>query len=172
MTASILLTTFDIWLPHHVTNSSDDLILEVLQREPLADCHLIRKLEVDFDLAPQKTIACIQTLRPKLIVCCGMAEKRSRLSVESGASWNGQRLNTVLSLDQLIAGLAHTEISHDAGVFVCNRLYYEILHSLKTADLGHNRCIFVHVPILVPENRGAIVQDFLTLLDRLRGLIL
>ena len=44
----LLLTSFDIWLPHHKSNSSDDLLEEVtrLNNLPLA-LTTVRKLPVD-----------------------------------------------------------------------------------------------------------------------------
>lgn len=161
---SLLLTSFTTWLPHQSSNSSDDLLAELLQRNCSIDLHTLRQLPVDFGLAPQQTIAQIQTLKPQAVVCCGMAESRSKLSVESQAVQGGQILKTRFSLPELVAGLSMTEISHDAGRFVCNATYFAVLEHLQNSScLG----LFVHVPILTEANRAAIVADFEILLQRL-----
>lgn len=167
----ILITTFDTWLPHHRSNASDDLIEAVLQHDRLEDCDLLRKLRVDPAIATETTIAQLEQRQSRLVICCGMAESRDHLTVESGATRQGQRLTTAIDLVPLMAGLQVTAISHDAGNYVCNDLYYAVLQHLQTSQQGHKQCIFVHVPILNPENRTAIVQDFLILLQRLRKLV-
>ncbi|MBD2092552.1 peptidase C15 [Microcoleus sp. FACHB-1515] len=179
----LLLTSFSTWLPHQKSNSADDLLVEFLQRKPSIDLQVLRHLPVDFMLAPQQTIACIQTLQPQAVVCCGMAESRSKLSVESQAVISntvpGAQSDTVLGaqsdrilktrfdLPQLVNGLPLTEISHDAGRFVCNATYFAVLEHLQhSSGLG----LFVHVPILTEANCEAIVSDFATLLQRISNL--
>lgn len=160
----VLLTSFTTWLPHQKSNSSDDLLAELLQRNCSVDLHLLRQLPVDFVLAPQQTIAHIQKLQPQVVLCCGMAESRSKLTVESQAVQGDQVLKTRFNLPKLVAELPMTEISHDAGRFVCNATYFAVLEHLRNLPyLG----LFVHVPMLTKENRGAIVADFETLLQRL-----
>ncbi|MEB3356435.1 MAG: peptidase C15 [Synechococcales bacterium] len=171
MKEAILLTSFTTWKPEQPSNSSDDLMDEVIARYPYRDAlHIRRKLPVDFQLASRRAIAAIRAVRPGAVVCCGMGERRTSLDVESRAV-NGDRiLYTPVNLEALTAGLAMTGISHDAGRFVCNQLYYDVLNHLQLNGPGHP-CIFVHVPVLTPDNRGAIAADFLMLLDRVRSLI-
>ncbi|QIZ70224.1 peptidase C15 [Oxynema aestuarii] len=192
MTRTVLLTSFTTWLPHQPSNASDDL-LGYLSRDrfatPPADrallqnAHFLRKLPVDFHLAPQRAIAAIEHLQPEAIVCCGMAETRQKLTLESRARYGDRTVNNPLDLDRLVHGLQWTEISHDAGQFVCERLYYSVLdylHHRQKATVGaiavrpdpvkhdnHRRCLFVHVPPLNRENLTAIAQDFVTILQRL-----
>lgn len=162
--ARLLLTSFTTWLPHQKSNSSDDLLAELLQRNGSIDLHLLRQLPVDFVLAPQQTIAHIQKLRPQIVVCCGMAESRSKLTVESQALQGDRVLKTRFNLLKLITELSMTEIGHDAGRFVCNATYFAILEHLQDSPcLG----LFVHVPILTEVNYKAIVSDFEMLLQRL-----
>jgi pyroglutamyl-peptidase len=165
--ASSLLTSFDIWEPHHVTNSSDDLLEVCLQRAPISGATILRRLPVQFQEAPALVLQHMASLQPDIIVCCGMAETRTCLTVESGATWDGQRVLTSVDLESLVAGLSITQVSHDAGNFVCNYLYYSVLKSLKSDAFRKSRCIFVHVPILNPDNIEPIVLDFQTLLQRL-----
>ncbi|MEG4105776.1 pyroglutamyl-peptidase I family protein [Microcoleus sp. S13_C5] len=167
MTAKILLTSFDTWLPHQKSNSSDDLLAKISQRKSLPDSLIfLRKLPVDFQLAPNLAIAQINQLQPDTIICCGMAESRQKLTVESCACCARDILKTAVNLEPLVADLAATEISHEAGKFVCEALYYAVLKHLGDSQLS-SKCIFVHVPILTDENTDKIVADFLLILTRL-----
>lgn len=169
----ILLTSFDTWLPHHQSNSSDDL-LELLQ-EHYPHPHgldLLRRLPVDITTASQLTIQRIEEIKPKAIgkaalcaiACCGMAEKRSNLTVESGATCGDERLHTSVDL-AWIKDLEFTEISHDAGKFVCEGLYYEVLKYLQSKSLKIP-CIFVRVPLLDNVHQS-IISDFMQIISKL-----
>lgn len=138
-----------------------------MQRNLYPDqCHFLRRIEVDFQRAPERAIAQIQTLEPDLVICCGMAETRMTLSVESNGKFQDEVLWTPFDLSQVMDGAIATEISHDAGNFVCNYLYYSILKYIEESALK-TRCLFVHVPILHEENLDQIVQDFRTILQNL-----
>ncbi len=163
---TVLLTSFTTWESHHISNSSDDLLLEILKTHPPTSFHFLRQLPVDFELAPQQAIAKFQELQPDLIICCGMAEHRTQLSVESQAVLDEKILTTPIDIAALIAGLTCTEISHDAGRFVCNRLYYDLLDHVLEHD-PQRGCLFVHVPVLTDHNREAIATDFQIILQRL-----
>jgi pyroglutamyl-peptidase len=168
MTAKILLTSFDTWLPHQKSNSSDDLLAKISQIQSLPNSlTFLRKLPVDFQLAPNLAIAKINQLQPDTIICCGMAEARQKLTVESCACCDSDLLKTTVNLEQLVADLAITEICHDAGKFVCEALYYRVLKHIYDSQIA-TKCIFVHVPILTDENLDKIVADFLLLESRLR----
>ena len=169
MTNKILLTSFDTWKAHHRSNASDDLIEAIMQQDCFAKWHeklsLLRKLPVDFQLAPQQVIAQIDALQPDIIVCCGMAERRSLLTLESYGKHQSAILQTAIAVDQLVEGLAVTQVSHDAGDFVCNDLYYAVLKHIQTHRLDC-RCLFIHVPVLNEVNLAPILQDFLIILQR------
>lgn len=165
MLPRILLTSFDIWKPHHVTNASDDLLAELLARNHITEhMHLMRKLPVDFDLAPQQVIAKINDWQPNFVICCGMAEKRSHLCLETNGKQADQILHTSIGLDELIESFSATVLSHDAGKFVCNHLYYTVLKYIQDHGLT-TQCLFVHVPILQAENLVSILADFTSLLE-------
>jgi len=167
MTAKILLTSFDTWLPHQKSNSSDDLLAKISQVQSLPDSlTFLRKLPVDFQLAPNLAIAQINQLQPDTIICCGMAESRQKLTIESCACCDSDILKTAVNLEPLVADLAATEISHEAGKFVCEALYYAVLKHICDAQIAA-KCIFVHVPILTPDNAGRMVADFLLVMRRL-----
>ncbi|GAP97452.1 pyroglutamyl-peptidase I family protein [Leptolyngbya sp. NIES-2104] len=158
----ILLTSFTTWLEHHRSNASDDL-LEAIVDHVSPECHFLRLLPVDFELAPKIAIRKINELQPEMTICCGMAESRQKLSIESNGKFQSDILRSRLDLTQLIESTNITEISHDAGNFVCNYVYYCVLKHLENLN---QQCLFVHVPVLTSANQEMIVQDFLTILDQ------
>ena len=168
--AKILLTSFQTWLPHQKSNSSDDLLEEIANLNFLSHSLVfLRHLPVDIAQASDRTIIKINELQPDIIICCGMAESRYQLSVESNACKGDTILKTSLDLERLIEGLVRTVISHDAGKFVCEGLYYSVLHHLqKTGMKKHG--LFVHVPVLTPYNIDGIVADFQLIMGRLASL--
>lgn len=165
MNNTILVTSFSTWKPHHTTNSSDDLLDLIIERE-LDSLHFLRRLPVEFELAPEHVLKKFNELRPKVLICCGMAEERTKLHIESRAVLNEQVLQTSVDLVELITDLHMTEISHDAGQFVCNTLYYKTLEHLSRQDEEHHS-IFIHVPVITEENEHHLVADFLSIIERL-----
>lgn len=163
----ILLTSFRLWLGHHTSNASDDLLWH-LERASLrfADFHFLRRLPVETAIASKKTIAAIERHCPDVVLCCGMAEKRDRLTVESQAFYRGQFYQTRFNLEQLTATLNFTDISHDAGKFVCEGLYFHLLQHLQRRQ-SQTLGLFLHVPVLTPDNETPIVEDVITLLRSL-----
>jgi pyroglutamyl-peptidase len=155
---SLFLTSFTTWLPHQKSNASDDLLAIILQKNR-DDCYYLRQLPVEIKAASQKAIAIIKIIHPSVIICCGMAESRAKLTIESNARCAQDCLQTTVDLPKLITYLTNTYISDDAGQFVCEGLYYQILNYLQVNNLTIP-CIFVHVPILTAHNQKSIVQDF------------
>lgn len=166
MNQTILLTSFEIWLPDQISNSSDDLLKEVNNLNSFAyDLTFLRRLPVNVEVGSFKVVEKIQEVLPDIVICCGMAKSRKRLSVEKCACRGENVLETAVDLEQLVAGTM-VEISHDCGKFVCEGLYYSVLDYLRQhRDMV--RCIFIHVPILTEENLGLIVADFLLIIQRL-----
>jgi pyroglutamyl-peptidase len=167
MAKKILLTSFEIWLPDQESNSSDDLLLEVIKVNSLPhDLKFLRRLPVDVHLASSQVIQKISELQPNDIICCGMAASRTKLSLEAVASFEETVLPTTFNLEKLVAGTTEIEISHDCGKFVCNGLYYAILNYLCQNQLPA-RCIFVHVPVLNSENLPVVLANFLSIINNL-----
>jgi pyroglutamyl-peptidase len=164
MPKTILLTSFTTWEPHQKSNAADDLLLEIIKTNPPPSLRFLRQLPVDFQLAPAQAIAHVNELRPDMVICCGMAESRSQLSLEARAVVGNDVLYTPVNLEELTAELLNTEISHDAGQYVCNALYYAMLHHLQQSS-WNCRCLFVHVPVLHSGNLAAIVTDFQRILE-------
>ena len=173
MTKKILLTSFTTWQSHQKSNSSDDLLIEIA-KNPDKNSELatspsltfLRQLPVDIQQASNRAIAEIDTLKPDLIICCGMAERREKLSIESNASCDDHIIETWIDIYKLLPKLNGTEISHDAGKFVCEGLYYSTLNYLRDRH-PNSRCIFVHVPLLTPHNSAEIKADFCQIIDLL-----
>lgn len=164
MNNKVLLTSFTTWLPHQASNSSDNLLQVISQLH--TEHSYLRQLPVDIDLASKSASAKIQELQPDTIICCGMAESRSQLSIEAQAIEQDEVLHTLVDLPQLLAGIDGIEISYDAGKFVCEGLYYSVLKYLKDSQM-HSRCIFVHVPILNADNSPEITTTFLSIVHKL-----
>lgn len=175
MPTQILLTSFTTWAAHQPSNSADDLLGLMAQEcdrvipSFSAQLHYLRQLPVDYDHAPARIIEIVNHLQPHSIICCGMAETRPRLSVESRGTHRHNRddvYHTPLPLDQLVQDLTFTDISHDAGSFVCNHTYYSVLKHVYIQELS-SPCLFVHVPVLTPDNQAAILTDFTQIVQRI-----
>ena len=159
MQTKILLTSFKTWLPHQKSNSSDDLLAEIqkLNYDSIS-LFFLRSLSVDIQIASQQVIAEVERIQPNVVMCCGMAEKRERLAIESNAWHKNECLYSTVNLSDLNQKLNVTEISHDAGKFVCEGLYYELLKYLQVESKSID-CIFVHVPKLEGSNVNSILND-------------
>jgi len=169
MNHSILITSFSTWKSHHTTNSSDDLLHLLLEKE-LDSFHHLRSIPVDFKLAPQHVLKRFDELRPRVLICCGMAEERTKLHIESRAVLSEQLLQTSVDLETLTVDLPMTEISHDAGRFVCNTLYYKTLEHLSLQEEDYH-CVFIHVPVLTEENKNQLLADFISIIERFKNVI-
>jgi pyroglutamyl-peptidase len=170
MKPKLLLTSFTTWKPEQSSNSADDL-LEILAYQSFAkvDLHLLRQLPVDYDQAPAKIIQQIQQIQPQGVICCGMAEVRSRLNVERQGTHRQDRAirqQTLVNLEELTQGLIATDISDDAGNFVCNHTYYAVLHHLSQTHASVP-CLFLHVPVLTTANTSVLVTDAMQIIERL-----
>jgi len=164
---TLLVTSFAPWKAHQSTNASDDLIALLQTRQQLpSNTSLMRHLPVHFQLAPCQVLAAILKQRPSAVVCCGMAEGRSLLNLERYAHRQGHRLETSLDLQQLSKPTQWTEISHDAGDYVCNALYYQLLAYTQKHRLPIH-CLFVHVPPLTRYNREPLTRDLTVVLSQL-----
>ncbi len=160
MKTKLLLTSFQTWLDRQTYNSSDRL-LAMVEKWEFAETELVllRQLPVDVELATQKAIAAIKSFQPQGIICCGMAESRQQLTIETNATCGDDCLYTQIDVNKLVRQLSHTSLSHDAGKFVCEGLYYQILNFLHLS-YRELPCIFVHVPLLSAQNLPAIEGDF------------
>ncbi|MBD0334643.1 MAG: peptidase C15 [Cyanobacteria bacterium Co-bin13] len=165
--STILITSFAPWKAYQRSNASDDLLASLQQRQELPDnAILMRQVPVNFHLAPCHIIAKLVELRPAVVVCCGMAEKRQRLSLELNGCCEEKVLKTALNLSDLMAGTRLTEISHCAGTYVCNHLYFKVLEFIQQTRCS-TQALFIHVPPLNLLNQEFIAADFTLILRRL-----
>lgn len=174
MKTALLLTSFAPWRKHQRSNASDDVLVALQQQQLPASVALLRQLPVNLPIAKEITIAKLQQLQPQILVLCGMAESRSRISLEQQATVRNRTYQTSIDLNFLVKDLSITEISQDAGRYVCNSLYYSMLdytvldytvndlHQASACD-----CVFVHFPVVTKQNRSQILADMSVILDRL-----
>lgn len=167
----ILITSFRPWKAHQGLNASDVLLERVSAHLP-SNVIFLRGLPVNFDLAPIRVISHIVQYRPRVILCCGMAENRKMLTVEQWGTDQDRRLETSIDLQTLVKQTIYTRISEDAGTFVCNRLYYRVLHHLdqplkQPLDQPPPVALFIHVPLMTAANQAVIEFDFLKIVEHL-----
>lgn len=169
MGSKVLLTSFAPWQKHQRSNASDDVLVELQARGLPDSVVLLRQLPVNLPVAREMAIAKARQLQPQVIVLCGMAESRSRISLEQQATVREKTYRTAIDLNSLAKDLKTTEISHDAGRYVCNSLYYAMLDytvNYRKPDLACH-CLFVHIPLIKEHNRSPILDDVRDILDRL-----
>ena len=162
----ILVTSFDSWQREQDLNSSGQL-LDIVAQTHGDELFFLRNLPVETAAATEMVLAAIKTHNPKAILCCGMAASRPDLSLEPQAiSEARERLANPLDLNAFIKGLFNTSVSDDAGDFVCNAVYYNLLNHLKATN-DPTPCLFVHVPLLTDDNRAQVQTDFEKMLQNI-----
>jgi pyroglutamyl-peptidase len=165
--APLLLTTFAPWKAHQPSNASDDLVDLLIRQKALPEnACIMRQIPVSFDLAPSRVIAKMVELQPQVVVCCGMAETRTHLELELNGKSSERVLKTTLALHRLILGTHLTQISHCAGDYVCNHLYYQLLEVIHR-HRWPTQALFIHIPNLHTANEPLLVHDLALILHRL-----
>ncbi|MEO0853025.1 MAG: peptidase C15 [Cyanobacteria bacterium J06648_11] len=162
----ILLTSFAIWRDDQPSNASDDLLGWWVEQHARDRVQVLRQLPVHTEQASDRVIAAIERDRPDYVLCCGMAESRTELELETNAKRDGHILYSTAKLDRWVQGLPRTRLSHDAGRFVCNGTYYRVLQWLRDRRYA-TQCAFVHVPKLDGTHQLAVRQDFSAIVQRL-----
>ncbi|MEL6469569.1 MAG: peptidase C15 [Cyanobacteria bacterium J06623_4] len=158
--APLLITTFQPWRAHQPSNSSDDLVATLAAQGRLPNNSvLLRRVPVSFDIAPIRVLSEIHRIRPHAVICCGMAEKRPYLSLEQRAKGVHRHLQTTVDLPALLEGTVLSQISYDAGTYVCNHLYYKVLESVSQSQRPIG-VIFAHIPPLNPDSTPFVLDDF------------
>ena len=172
---SILITGFEPFGGEAV-NPSAQLVLQ-LQGEVIAPGARVQSvvLPCAFDASLQALEAHLDRLRPRLVLCCGQAGGRSALSLErvalnlddaripdnAGAQPIDRPVHAagpaayfsslpVKAMTQALrnAGLP-AEVSYSAGTFVCNHVFYGLMH-LAQQRPWLRQAGFMHLPYL-PE---------------------
>lgn len=133
----------------------------------------LSQLPVNFKIAPIRVLNAMYLLYPRAIICCGMAESRAYLSLEQQAKGPLHNLQTLFDLPHLLAETQLTKISDDAGSYVCNTLYYQVLKTIQDNSLAIP-CLFIHVPSFKSSDRShkesisALIQaDMVAVLNKI-----
>lgn len=135
-------------------------------------------LPVVFDVARGELLRTIRELRPELVICVGEAGGRAEISLERVAinvddaripdNAGAQPVDraivargpvaywSTLPIKKIVAAL-HAEkiaaaVSQSAGTFVCNHVFYALMHALR--DARGVRGGFVHTPFLPAQVTG------------------
>lgn len=191
MTNKILLTGFDAF--GGATLNPSWLAVRALHGRQIRGRTVVAaQLPTVFDASLRELNALLKKHQPALVICVGQAGGRSALSLERVAinvndapiadNAGGQPVDTPvkpgapaayftsLPIKAMLAALqaesVSAEVSQTAGTFVCNHVFYGLMHTLATRrELKHTRGGFIHVPWL-PE-QGA---PNMPLEDIVRGL--
>ena len=172
MTATILLTGFEPFGGESVNPSWQ--IAQALDSW-VCEGHIVRAVQLPcaFGEALKTLDDALAAHRPELVVCLGQAGGRAEISLERAAlnvddaripdNLGRQPIDAevvpdgpaayfstlpikALARDLRAAGVA-AAVSNTAGTFVCNHVFYALMHRLATAPaLAHARGGFVHVP--------------------------
>ncbi|MFN7122790.1 MAG: pyroglutamyl-peptidase I [Hydrogenophaga sp.] len=191
MTQKILLTGFDAF--GGATLNPSWLAVQALRcRQILGHTVVAAQLPTVFDASLIELNALLKQHQPALVVCVGQAGGRKAISLERVAinvndapiadNAGGQPVDTPvkpgapaayftsLPIKAMLAALqaegVAAEVSQTAGTFVCNHVFYGLMHALATQrSLQHTRGGFIHVPWLPEQGSPCMALD-----DMVRGL--
>ena len=130
-----------------------------------------RQLPCAFEQAPERLRQCLADVQPILVIAVGLAQGRSDVSIERVAiNLNDARIPDNLGhqpidtpvvpgapaayfcslpikamVRALRAAGIPASVSHSAGTFVCNQVFYSLQHALAGSGV---RSGFIHVPWL------------------------
>lgn len=166
---TLLLTGFEPFLDH--PSNPTDFIARALDGEQIGEYHVKSKiLPVAFDESAKVLLETESELSPDAIIMLGLAAGRSSITperiainVQGGAVDNkGVKLEdeeivpagpagyfSTLPIHTFVQALREQDIpasiSNTAGTYLCNKVMYSMLHSLKERGL-HSPAGFVHIP--------------------------
>lgn len=130
---------------------------------------MVRRLSVEFGTALKELRAAIRETKPALVLCVGQAGGRSTISLERIAinvddaripdNTGSQPIDTPIVVDgpaayftclpikAMLAALRSAgipaEVSQTAGTYVCNHVFYGLMHMLRHRRI---RGGFIHIP--------------------------
>ncbi|TAN11445.1 MAG: pyroglutamyl-peptidase I [Burkholderiaceae bacterium] len=181
----VLVTGFDAFGGDAVNPSW--LAAERLQERALLGRPVVAaQLPTQFDLSLQRLRALLVAHRPALVICLGYAANRGALSLERVAiNVNDARIPdnagqqpidtpvvagapaayfTRLPIKAMRAAIQEAgiaaEVSQTAGTFVCNHVFFGLMHELATLPgLAETRGGFIHVPPLPEQSKSGMALD-------------
>ena len=187
----MLLTGFDAFGGQDLNPSW--LAVQALHGRQIAGHRVVAaQLPTAFAGAPARLLALIGTHRPVLVICVGQAGGRSALSLERVAinlldariadNASAQPVDepvvagaptayfSTLPLKAMLAALQRAglaaEVSQTAGTFVCNQVFFALMHALATRrGWRRTRGGFIHVPWLPAQGSPSMALP-----DIVRGL--
>ena len=170
----VLLTGFNAFAGAVVNPSW--LAVQALQGENMHAHRLVAaQLPTAFKSAAEVLANLLKQHKPSLVICTGQASGRSALSIERIAinindariadNSGDQPIDTPVvpggpaayfstlpikaMLGAIKQGAVAAEVSQSAGTFVCNHVFYSLMHALATQDTFKGvRGGFIHVPNL------------------------
>ena len=187
----VLLTGFDAFGGASINPSW--LAVKALDGEILAG-HMVvaAQLPTEFDASPKELVRLLVQHKPRLVLCVGQAGGRNAISIERIAinitdaiiadNAGDQPVDvpvvasgpdayfSTLPIKAILQGLQReglpAEVSQTAGTFVCNHVFYALMHTLaKKRGFKRTRGGFVHVPYLAEQG-----SPNMPLADIVRGL--
>jgi pyroglutamyl-peptidase len=186
----VLVTGFEPFGGRSV-NPSALAVQALADREIEGHRVVVRVLPVVFGAAAEAVSRAVDEVQPELVICVGEAGGRAEITVERVAinvddaripdNAGAQPIDrpviedgpvaywSTLPIKAIVAELSRNGIaaavSQTAGTFVCNHLFYSVMHALaKRPDI---RAGFIHVPLL-PEQ--ATTEPSMPLDQIVRGL--
>jgi pyroglutamyl-peptidase len=188
----VLLTGFDPFgEDRHCANPVNPswLAVRALQGETIVGHQVVTaELPCVFDASINELRRLLRLHRPALVVCVGQAGGRSAVSLERVAinvndaripdNMNAQPIDTPVAakgpaayfstlpikamLEALQRADVPAEVSQTAGTFVCNHVFYGLMHALATQrGLDKTRGGFIHVPFLPEQGAPSLPLDML-----------
>lgn len=178
----VLVTGFDAFGGDAINPSW--LIAQALHRRQIGGHRVVAaQLPTVFGASLERLHALLARHRPALVVCLGLAGSRAALSLERVAinvddariadNAGAQPIDvpvvagapaayfSTLPIKAMQAELnwagIPAEISQTAGTFVCNHVFYGLMHRLATVrELRHTRGGFIHVPMLPAQGMPSL----------------
>ena len=185
MTNKILLTGFDAF--GGATLNPSWLAVRALHGTQVRGHKVVAaQLPTVFDASLRELSALLKQHQPALVVCVGQAGGRKAISLERVAinvndapiadNAGAQPVDTAvkpgapaayftsLPIKAMLAELqihgVAAEVSQTAGTFVCNHVFYGLMHALATQrGLTHTRGGFIHVPWLPEQGTPGMPLD-------------
>ena len=188
---TVLLTGFEPFDQDTVNPSWE--AVRLLDGTLLGDVRIVaRQLPCAFARAPGQLLHLLEEFAPELVIAVGLGPGRSDLSVERVAiNLNDARIPdnlgeqpidtpvvahgpaayfSTLPLKAMVRALKTAgipaSVSHTAGTFVCNQVFYSLQHALAGAGV---RSGFIHVPAL-PEQAVQVGGPSMALATQVEGL--
>ena len=174
LSATVLLTGFDAFGGEAINPSW--LVAQALHGEILQGHQVVAaQLPTEFAASSKRLADLLHQHQPALVLCIGLAGGRPSLSleriainiqdariadnigaqpidvpvIESGPAAYFSTLPIKAMLQALTKANVAAEVSQTAGTFVCNHVFYVLMHALKKqGGTTHARGGFVHVPYL------------------------